>query len=122
MNTTLPKLLKKTEKIFNEYIRKRDSRDGFFNCISCGRDFPVSMMDAGHYVPVKNGSFLRLHEWNVNGECKGCNGFDQFHLIGYRKRLLEKIGEDAVQYLEDHRWDKKKWTRDELLEIINTYK
>jgi hypothetical protein len=78
-------------------------------------------MDAGHYVPQKGGSYLRFHEWNINGECKGCNGFDQFHLIGYRKRLIDKIGEDAVKWLEENRHTVKKWTRSELEEIINKY-
>jgi hypothetical protein len=115
----------KAQQVFNRYIRKRDSWDGnwqgVFECISCGMILPVDQMDAGHYVPQKGGSFLRYHEWNVNGECKKCNGFDQFHLIGYRKRLIDKIGEDAVKWLEENRHTVKKWTRSELEEIINKY-
>jgi hypothetical protein len=79
-------------------------------------------MDAGHYVPQKGGSALRFDEWNVNGECKKCNGFDPFHLVGYRKNLIEKIGLKAVEELEAKRNEVKKWTRDELLEIVNRYK
>ena len=77
-------------------------------------------MNAGHYVPV-NGSFLRFHEWNVNGECQGCNGFDKFHLIGYRKNLIIKIGLEAVEYLESNRHTLKKWTQAELQEIKDKY-
>ncbi len=40
---------------------------------------PVDQMNAGHYVPVKGGSALRFNEYNVNGECIRCNGFDEFH-------------------------------------------
>lgn len=79
-------------------------------------------MDAGHYVPVKNGSALRFDEYNVNGECKGCNGFDQFHLIGYRRNLIDKIGEGMVLQLESQARLKKKWSRQELEEIIEKYK
>jgi hypothetical protein len=78
-------------------------------------------MDAGHYVPVRGGSFLRFHEWNVNAECKGCNGFDDFHLVGYRKNLIEKIGIENVQWLEANRRTVKKWTRSELEIIIQKY-
>lgn len=120
--TPLPLLLKKAEKVFNAYIRKRDAEGEFFQCISCGNIFPLDRMNAGHYVPVHNGSVFRFNEWNVNGECQGCNGFDQFHLIGYRKRLVDKVGIEAVMFLEDHRRDKKKWTRSELEEIISKYK
>ena len=123
MKDSLPKLTEKAQKVFNAYIRRRDTHmDQFSTCISCGKVFYTSSMDAGHYVPVKGGSFLRFHEWNVNAECKGCNGFDEFHLIGYRRNLIEKIGEDAVKWLEDNRRTVKKWTRSELLEIIEKYK
>lgn len=118
---SIVKLKAKAQKIFNAYIRQRDSEDGFFTCISCGKTLPVEVMNAGHYVPVKRGSFLIMHEWNVNGECAGCNCFDEFHLIGYRKNLIDKIGEDAVKWLEDHRHEAKKWTRAELETIIATY-
>jgi len=117
MTKTLPKLLEETQKIFNSYIRKRD--DGL-PCISCGKH--RENYDAGHYVPVKGGSFLRFNEYNVNKECKYCNGFDQFHLIGYKRNLIDKIGLEMVEWLEEHRHDLKKWTRQELEEIKKKYK
>ena len=79
-------------------------------------------MNAGHYVPQKGGSHLRFNEFNVNGECVFCNGFDEFHLIGYRKNLIDKIGIDMVNWLESNRHTVKKWTRAELDEIIEKYK
>jgi hypothetical protein len=119
---TLPKLTAKAQHIFNRYIRYRDCIDGYFTCISCGQVKSHEQMDAGHYVPVKNGSALRFDEYNVNGECKGCNGFDQFHLIGYRRNLIDKIGEGMVLQLESQARLKKKWSRQELEEIIEKYK
>ena len=118
---TIPKLTAKAQKVFNAYIRQRDSRDGYFTCISCGKTLPVEQMNAGHYVPVKNSSALRFNEFNVNGECQYSNGFDEFHLIGYRKNLIDKIGEGMVLYLEQNSRLIKKWSRTELNEIIETY-
>jgi hypothetical protein len=120
-STPLPKLLEKAQRVFNKYVRERDSQDGYFTCISCSRVLPVDKMNAGHFVPVKNGSFLRLHEWNVSGECQYCNCFDEFHLIRYRKNLIEKIGLEAVEWLEANSRTVKKWTREELEEIIKKY-
>ncbi len=114
--TPLPKLLEKAQKVFNAYIRKRDEG---MPCISCKT---FGTMQAGHYVPQKGGSYLRFHEWNVNAECAYCNAFDEFHLIGYRRHLIAKIGEDAVDWLEENRHMVKKWTREELEEIIKKYK
>jgi hypothetical protein len=118
---TLPKLTEKAQKVFNAYIRQRDSKDGYFTCISCFKTLPVESMNAGHYVPVKGGSFLRFHEDNVNGECQRCNGFDEFHLIGYRKHLLLKIGKKRVEWLENNRTKVHKWDRTDLEDIITLY-
>lgn len=118
---TLPKLTEKAQKVFNAWIRSRDSKDSYFTCISCFKTLPTESMNAGHYVPVKGGSFLRFHEDNVNGECQRCNGFDEFHLIGYRKHLLLKIGKKRVQWLEDNRNKVYKWSKSELENIINNY-
>ena len=118
---TLPRLTEKAQKVFNAYIRQRDSKDGYFTCISCFKTLPVESMNAGHYVPVKGGSFLRFHEDNVNGECQRCNGFDEFHLVGYRKHLLLKIGKKRVEWLENNRTKVHKWDRADLEDIITLY-
>jgi hypothetical protein len=118
---TLPRLTEKAQKVFNAYIRQRDSKDGHFTCISCFKTLPVELMNAGHYVPVKGGSFLRFHEDNVNGECQRCNGFDEFHLVGYRKHLLLKIGKKRVEWLENNRTKVHKWHRADLENIITLY-
>ncbi len=118
---TLPKLLAKAQKVFNAWIRERDSKEGCFTCISCFRTLPVDQMNAGHYVPVKGGSALRFNENNVNGECVRCNGFDEFHLVGYRKNLIRKIGIKKVEQLEKMRNDIHKWDRADLNHIIKTY-
>jgi 5-methylcytosine-specific restriction endonuclease McrA len=122
MLPTIPKLTAKAQKVFNAYIRKRDSQDGYFTCISCGRTLTTDQMDAGHFAPVKGGSALRFDEYNVNGECKKCNGFDEFHLIGYRRGIIEKYGEGVLLHLEQNARLVKKWSRTELNDIIDRYK
>ena len=112
----LPKLLKKAQIVFNSWIRRRDESDP---CISCGKfheDY-----DAGHCVPQGSSSFLRFHEDNCHKEGKGCNSFDKFHLVGYRKNLINKIGIKRVEWLEENRFTVKKWSRSELEEIIKKY-
>ena len=112
----LPKLLKKTEAVFNAYIRRRDEG---LKCISC--DKPGNQ--AGHYFPVKGYSSLRFHEYNVNLQCPVCNLYKHGNQAMYRIGLVDKIGEDAVKDLEKMAvTDRvKKWTRNELNDIIKTY-
>lgn len=116
MKKSLPKLLKQAQEVVNKYARLRDGDEP---CIACSRH--REYYDAGHYVPQGSSSFLRFHLWNLNKECKGCNAFDKFHLVGYRKNLIKKIGLENVEWLEENRHVVKRWTRTELLEIIANY-
>lgn len=117
----VPMLLRKAQILFNAFIRNRDSDNGFFICISSGEKLPLESIQAGHYVPTKNSSFLRFHEDNCHGESVRSNCFDEFHLIGYRKNLINKIGIERVNYLEDNQRTLKSWSADEVIEIIEKY-
>ena len=121
----LPKLTTLKNRIqtrCNAYIKKRDTINGKFTCISCQVEKELDQFNAGHYVPVRGREFLRFNEWNINGECIACNRGDEFHLIRYRRNLIEKIGLDAVLYLERNEQNKKKFNRQELNEIEGYYK
>lgn len=111
-----PKMLKKAESVFNKFIRERDKEKG---CISCGN--PVTQ--AGHYFPVHGFSALRFHEYNVNGQCAGCNCFRYGNQAMYRIGLAIRIGNPAVEELEQKAIGNPvyKWSRSELEEIINKY-
>lgn len=117
---TVQQLIKQLQPIFNKYIRLRDEGKP---CISCGE---YKTLQAGHFVAVSSCSGLRFDEDNVHGECAGCNCFNESHLIKYQENLIKKIGEtDYYMLLElwDHyRRKPKKWTRDELEEMITEYK
>lgn len=108
-------LLKLAQEIFNKWIRERDKD---LPCISCGT---FKELQAGHYVPQGKSAYLRFNEWNVNGECAGCNKFNTFHLVDYRKNLIKKIGEANVEWLENNRWVLHSWTKEQLLTIIKKY-
>lgn len=117
---SLPKLKKELQKVFNAYIRQRDSNQP---CISCGQFKPLQ---AGHFYSVKMYDGLRFDEDNCFGECVGCNCFNESHLIGYGDNLIGRIGQDRVNELKQRAADYKKngykWSRSELLELIEIYK
>lgn len=119
---SLPDLLKRTVKVFNAGIRKRDSRyDGTFKCIACDLWKSVKVMDAGHFFP-STFSALKFNEDNVHGECVECNRMNPYHLNQYKPNLIKKIGLKRFKILESTRHDKVKWDRAALLEIIAKYK
>lgn len=89
----------KLDKVFSLYIRLRDSRFYGFRaarCISCGEVKPFEMMDCGHYVS-RNAMAIRWNEENCNAECQKCNRIQGDHLLGYRKHLILKLGQQAIQ-------------------------
>ena len=113
----LPKLLKKTQDVFNRWIRSRDKDKG---CISCG----AVVTEAGHYHSAGHYSALRFSEINTNGQCTRCNCFLSGNLIHYRQGLVKRYGEEKVLMLENSaRFVRiKKWSRFELETLISHYK
>lgn len=110
-------LKKLVQKKFNKWIRTRDAG---LPCISCGKH--SEKVDAGHYIAQGSSGALRYHEDNVHLQCVSCNRFKHGNLLEYRMGLIRKIGEDKVNWLEEHRNDTKKWTREELNELLERYK
>lgn len=113
---TLPKLLAKTQVIFNAWIRERDKNNG---CISCGG----AVNHAGHYYSQGYYSSLRFNPINVNGQCIKCNTYMHGNLINYRKGLIKKYGPEVVENLENIAEVHKvyKWDRTDLEIIITNY-
>jgi hypothetical protein len=110
--------LKDAQKVFNTYIRTRDEGK---TCISCNQ--PINgVKHASHYLSSGGHSNVRFHEDNVWVSCYKCNVMLSGNQIEYRKRLIEKIGNDRVQWLEENGNQVKKWELDELKLLIKIYK
>ena len=121
---TVPELLKEAQIAFNRYIRLRDQGKP---CICCGK--PLSSgsaltggdYDAGHYRSTGSAGHLRFHEDNCHAQRKQCNQWGAGRAVDYRIGLIARIGLDRVEALENNN-EPHKWTREELREIIATYK
>lgn len=108
--------LKVLQKVFNAYIRKRDEKE---TCISCGTT--KGQMHAGHFRSVGSAPHLRFHELNVWKQCATCNNHLHGNLIEYRKRLVNKIGADQVEWLENYN-ETGKLSIPEIKDKIQEYK
>ena len=115
---TVQDLLKEAQIVFNKYIRLRDKG---MPCISCQNPKPKKI-NAGHYIASGKSKFLTFNEDNVHLQCEYCNTYKHSNSIDYRINLIKKIGVDRVEYLENNRHKTKKYTREELYEIIDEYK
>lgn len=109
--------LKEAQKWFNKFIRLRDANEP---CISCGRHHN-GQYHAGHYRSVGSSPELRFNEMNCQKQCAPCNSYLSGNIINYRPRLIDKIGVDAVNWLEGPH-EPSKFTIDDLKDLIKKYK
>jgi hypothetical protein len=114
--------IKDAQKVFNEYIRKRDIKH-FGTCISCGKKLKPGNIDAGHYFSAGGHSNIRFNPDNVHAQCsRPCNKDKSGDLLNYQIGIVDRIGgEKAIElYAIAHK--EKLWTIPELKEIIAVYK
>jgi hypothetical protein len=114
---TVQDYIKLTQQVFNKYIRLRDAGN---LCISCQKK-PLKE-NAGHFYNANNHWSVRFDERNTNLQCEHCNTFLSGNLIYYRENLLKKIGIEEFENLSAEAMKTRKYTIEELKEIIATYK
>lgn len=115
---------RKADTAFSLYIRTRDAQpyEGrAFRCISCQRVLPIDQADCGHYINRQHNS-LRYSEENCNAQCRNCNRFDEGNIQGYRKGLIQKIGEQRVELLEAMKYRTNKLSAFDLSQIAAHYR
>jgi len=114
---TLQDWLKEAQTIFNKYIRLRDMG---LVCISCQQ--PPKKKNCGHYFSSGGHSNVRFDEDNCHLQCEHCNTYLSGNLLNYQIGIQKKIGAQKLLELQERAHLTKKWTIDELKEIIKTYK
>lgn len=115
---TLREWLDDAQTIVNRYIRLRDAHQP---CISCGTTADVQYA-AGHYRSRGSASHLRFNHDNLNKQCnRHCNMALSGNQRNYRTGLIERIGADRVEALENDNTPHK-WTIDEAKAVIAEHK
>ena len=115
---TLSDYLKLAQQVFNKFIRLRDKGNV---CISCQKKIN-GVEHASHFLSAGGHSIVRFHEDNVWTSCYKCNVMLSGNQVEYRKALIDKIGSERVEWLENNGSKEKKWTKEELKEIMQKYK
>jgi hypothetical protein len=114
---TVQDYMKIAQQTFNKYIRLRDQGK---NCISCGKS--PKKENAGHFYSAGTHTAVRFDERNVHLQCEHCNTFLSGNLLNYREKLLIKLGFEEFDRLSVDAMKTRKYTREELKEIIELYK
>ena len=112
--------LKLAQMTFNKWIRHRDKG---LNCISCDKPIKDGNCDAGHLWSAGGHSNLRFNEYNVNAQCsRPCNKDKSGDVNNYRIGFVKRYGIEKLNEIDSMAHTTKKWTIQELNEIIETYK
>lgn len=109
--------LKEAQAAFNAWVR---ARDALLPCISCGRHHQ-GKYDAGHYRSVGAHPELRFEPLNCHKQCVPCNRHLSGNAIEYRIGLVERIGLDAVLWLEGPH-EPKKYSIEEIRQTTALYR
>jgi hypothetical protein len=83
--------------IVQAIARIRDKDDG---CISC--HLPATwggQWHGSHFRSHGAASAVQFHLWNIHKSCSSCNRDKGGNIIAYRPRLVEKIGQEKVDWL-----------------------
>ncbi len=88
----------KIDKVFHEYIRRRDADNNTGNCccVSCGKTIHFSESDAGHFISRKY-LITRYDERNVNAQCRKCNRFEYGRQFEYSIALGQELSQELLQ-------------------------
>jgi hypothetical protein len=120
---SLAALKKDLDKVFNAWIRKRDSAsNGTFQCISCQEWKPIKQMNAGHFFSAGHNAAIRWHEFNCAGQCIKCNLYLHGNFEGYLKGMIARYGQTVVDALEIQRHNKSRMMAFEVRLLIAEYK
>ena len=109
--------LKEAQAVFNKYIRERDKG---LNCISCNK--PPLKKNCGHYYSQGGHSNVRYDEDNCHLQCEHCNTYLSGNLLNYQIGIEKRIGAEKLIELQGRAHLEKKWSVDELKELIKKYK
>ena len=104
-------------KAFSRFIRLRDKDLG---CISCGTKNDV-VYAAGHFRSRGAIGALMFHEANVHKQCnRHCNEMLSGNYRNYKPALIEKIGQERVDWLEGSH-EPKQYSAQDYVEIKLKY-
>jgi len=108
----------KIDKVFHEYIRRRDADNntGYCNCITCNKPIHYTESDAGHFISRGKLS-TRYDPRNVYAQCRKCNRFEYGRQYEYSLTLGEQLSEELLIKSREI----CKLSDDEWLDIFNNY-
>jgi len=113
-------LIKKLDKVFSQYIRRRFAVNEIAKCVTCGKQAHWKELQAGHFMSRKHYS-TRYDETNVQVQCSGCNVFRYGEQYKFGRYLEEAYGEGTAEDLQNKSREITKFSDIRIKEMIEYY-
>tara|TARA_S200002703_G_scaffold44963_1_gene39367 strand:+ start:2673 stop:3197 length:525 start_codon:yes stop_codon:yes gene_type:complete len=114
---TTQSLMKKCQSVFNRWVRLRDAGQP---CISCGGELGEKY-DASHYFSSGGHKSVTFDPDNVHASCVHCNRYLHGNLLNYQIGIEKKIGGERLFELHKKAHETRKYSKDELRDLIGFY-
>lgn len=112
---------KKAWREFSEFVRRRDSVNGFAVCVTCQCSKPWKEMHAGHFIQGRGNSIL-FDERGVHVQCYCCNVKKHGNLLEYYYFMENKFGKKTIEELRALNRISKQMKLSNYKEIYDKYK
>ena len=113
---------KKLDKLFSEYIRRKDAdENGYNHCYTCGARHHWKTLQNGHYIRRSAGLSVYFLEENCRPQCFACNIWKQGATDEYALRLQKECGDDILQKLHLKKQEIVKYYIPDYEELIGHY-
>ena len=121
MKPSLKTLVHKLDRLLSEYVR-RSAADagGTVECVTCNKLFFWKDVDCGHYIKRQHMA-ARFLEKNLATQCRKCNRFAGGVMDAFALYLVKRYGFQILDELAELKHQTRKWTRDELENLIRLY-
>jgi hypothetical protein len=119
---SLSVLIKKADDVFSDYVRLRVAiSGGISRCFICRAPRLWKYQQCGHYM---NRAYMptRYSTTNCQCVCESCNSFDNKHHERFKEALIKFYGPSIPDSLELKARGLQKFTRVELIDLIDDFK
>ena len=113
-------IVKKLDKVFSQYIRRRFAVNEIAKCVTCGKQAHWKELQAGHFMSRKHYS-TRWDETNVQVQCSGCNVFRYGEQFKFGMYLEDAYGKGTAESLQNKSREIAKFSDIHLKEMIEYY-
>jgi hypothetical protein len=121
MTTARTSLIRKLDKLFSRHIRQKHANEGgWVECVTCKKWLPWEDAHAGHFVRRRHFA-VRWDPQNVHPQCVACNTFLDGNEGEYARFIRDTYGNETLDRLLDSKKIEKKWTINELRELLEQY-